>query len=338
MSQGGRSSRPGPPPADRAPAATDARPARFEGVAEERRHAARQIQRSLKAWRAASGAPAGGRAAIPAGGGSALPGAVRARMEPKLGADLSGVRVHTSGDSARAAHDLGARAFTVGSDIHFNAGEFSPGSQQGDKLIAHELTHVVQGQKAGVQRKEDDAAAATGDGPEVSDPDEPAEKEADAVAEQVTAGEDAKPAEIQTGAQPVSRKIYRASSGGDIAAAQDFFQRRIQSTLKMRLQEEFKKIQDALPPKLSEKDFLNQIDAKFQPFVDDVIDKETRVLKMGKASEVPALKDLTPDQMRGLVPFVTQKIRDLSQDVAGISSEGKMGQKGWPGYFGGKVK
>jgi hypothetical protein len=122
-------------------------------------------------------------------------------MEPKLGADLSSVRVHTGGDSATAAKGFGARAFTVGSDVHFNAGEFSPGTKEGDKLLAHELTHVVQGQKSGVQRKPEEEegkeaegaeggaegkdAGGKGDAGEVSDPNEPAEKEADAVGEKV---------------------------------------------------------------------------------------------------------------------------------------------------------
>ena len=96
---------------------------------------------------------AAGNVAIPEGGGSKLAPQVRQRMEPKLGADLSDVRVHTGGDSAQAASGLGARAFTVGSDVHFNAGEFAPGSKDGDRLLAHELTHVVQGKKSGVQRK-----------------------------------------------------------------------------------------------------------------------------------------------------------------------------------------
>lgn len=144
---------------------------------------------------------------VPKTSGSPLPGDVRAKMEPRLGADLSGVKVHAGGESERAAEGFGARAFTVGSDVHFGAGQFAPGTKEGDKLIAHELTHVVQGQKSGVQRKADEAAPGGekgeakggGDGGEkgeakaggeaagmkVSSPDESAEKEADAVSEKV---------------------------------------------------------------------------------------------------------------------------------------------------------
>lgn len=78
-------------------------------------------------------------------GGAPLPESVRASMEPRLGGDLSGVRVHTGAESAQAARALNARAFTVGGDIHFGSGAFAPGSREGDRLIAHELAHVVQG-------------------------------------------------------------------------------------------------------------------------------------------------------------------------------------------------
>ncbi|MDB4971208.1 MAG: hypothetical protein JWN44_6897 [Myxococcales bacterium] len=126
-----------------------------------------------------------GQAAIPEAGGSPLGKDVRGKMERTLGADLSGVRVHTGGESAQAADGMGARAFTVGSDVHFNRGEFSPGSKEGDRLLAHELTHVVQGQKSGVQRKANaEGDAVDGDheagGHEVSEPGDASEQEADA--------------------------------------------------------------------------------------------------------------------------------------------------------------
>src|SRR4051794_29414234 len=88
-----------------------------------------------------------GRVPIPQASGAALDSGTRKKMEGHLGGDLSNVRVHTGGDSAKAASALGARAFTDGQDVHFNAGQFSPGSKEGDRLLAHELTHVVQGQQ-----------------------------------------------------------------------------------------------------------------------------------------------------------------------------------------------
>ena len=174
---------------------------------------------------------------VPEGGGAPLSRDVRPRMEPAMGHDLSSVRVHTSGESAEAARGFGARAFTVGSDVHFNAGEFTPGTKEGDKLLAHELTHVVQGQQSGVQRKangdehaaEEHAEGAGGEGEhKVSDPAEPAEKEADTVGEHVSeslhgggkqkaaagggeaAGGAHKAPQIAAKLEGVGRKIFRA--------------------------------------------------------------------------------------------------------------------------------
>jgi Domain of unknown function (DUF4157)/Protein-glutamine gamma-glutamyltransferase len=78
------------------------------------------------------------------GGGSPLDGSVRSRMEPALGVDLAGVRVHTDTDGARVAGELGARAFATGRHVAFGAGEYAPGTPVGDALLAHELAHVAQ--------------------------------------------------------------------------------------------------------------------------------------------------------------------------------------------------
>lgn len=78
------------------------------------------------------------------GGGSALPTATRAFFEPRFGADFSDVRVHTSTRAEEAAQSINAKAFTLGRDIAFNRGQYVPESNEGRKLLAHELTHVVQ--------------------------------------------------------------------------------------------------------------------------------------------------------------------------------------------------
>jgi hypothetical protein len=83
------------------------------------------------------------------GGGSALAPEVRTFMEPRFGADFSSVRVHTGGEAVQMNQELGAQAFTHGSDVYFGQGK-SPGNNE---LTAHELTHVVQ-QNAVIQRQE----------------------------------------------------------------------------------------------------------------------------------------------------------------------------------------
>jgi hypothetical protein len=84
----------------------------------------------------------------PGGGGGGL-GDHQARFEGVFGADFSSVRVHDDAQSNAQARSLDAVAFTQGSDIHFGAGAYQPGTQDGDRLIAHELTHVVQQGAAG---------------------------------------------------------------------------------------------------------------------------------------------------------------------------------------------
>jgi len=78
------------------------------------------------------------------GSGNSLDGGVRAKMETAFGHDFSRVRVHTDSQAARLSDNLNARAFTVGTDVAFAAGEYHPGTLVGDALLAHELAHVVQ--------------------------------------------------------------------------------------------------------------------------------------------------------------------------------------------------
>lgn len=76
--------------------------------------------------------------------GSPLDAEARAFLEPRFGQDFSGVRVHSNAQAADSAHSVGAIAYTVGRDIVFGQGRYVPRSRQGQALLAHELTHVVQ--------------------------------------------------------------------------------------------------------------------------------------------------------------------------------------------------
>ncbi len=78
------------------------------------------------------------------GGGSNLDENTRGEMESSIGADFGDVRVHTGSEAAQLSQDLGAKAFTHGSDIYFNQGQYNPNSSEGKHLLAHELTHTVQ--------------------------------------------------------------------------------------------------------------------------------------------------------------------------------------------------
>lgn len=83
-----------------------------------------------------------------AGGGTQLPDSVNSEMSQKIGADFSNVNIHTGPKSSRLNQSLGARAFTHGNNIFFNSGEYNPESREGKRLLAHELSHVVQQQSA----------------------------------------------------------------------------------------------------------------------------------------------------------------------------------------------
>jgi hypothetical protein len=107
------------------------------------------------------------------GSGTGLDPAVAGRLSGSLG-DLSDVRVHTDDTSDRLNRSVSARAFATGTDVYFAQGEYNPGSESGDKLIAHELAHVVQ------QR------GSSASGPlSVSQPGDATEQEADAVADRL---------------------------------------------------------------------------------------------------------------------------------------------------------
>jgi len=78
------------------------------------------------------------------GSGKSLAPDVNASMSNAFGTDFSHVRVHTDTRATQMNHDLHAKAFTHGSDIYFNQGQYAPTSSEGKRLLAHELTHVVQ--------------------------------------------------------------------------------------------------------------------------------------------------------------------------------------------------
>jgi hypothetical protein len=90
------------------------------------------------------------------GSGSALDGPTQSFMDSRFGNDFSKVKIHTDNESVQLNTSLDAKAFTVGNDIYFNRGQYQPGSSDGKKLLAHELTHVVQqGNKAPVVQRHD---------------------------------------------------------------------------------------------------------------------------------------------------------------------------------------
>ncbi len=137
-------------------------------------------------------------AAAASSSGFALPGALQRKFESSLGVDLSGVRLHTGAASETSAAAVGARAYTIGQDIHFGAGHYAPGSPAGEHLLAHEVAHTVQqrGQAPARQHKL-----------EVSAPGDHAELEADRAADAMSAGA---PAHVTGAPSSTARQVHRA--------------------------------------------------------------------------------------------------------------------------------
>lgn len=86
---------------------------------------------------------------LSSGEGRPIDTTTRAAMEPRFGQDFSQVRVHTDEQAAASAQAINARAYTVGKDVVFGAGQYELETSEGQRLLAHELTHVVQQEGTG---------------------------------------------------------------------------------------------------------------------------------------------------------------------------------------------
>jgi hypothetical protein len=116
-------------------------------------------------------------------GGRALSPPVRTMFESRLQHDLSGVRLHTDAEAAASARALGARAYTTGRDIAFGTGQYAPGTREGQRLLAHELTHVVQQSRPGAPRLQRSALRDFKDSDAMHDPSKLTDSEIEATEE-----------------------------------------------------------------------------------------------------------------------------------------------------------
>ncbi|MFB8032430.1 DUF4157 domain-containing protein [Streptomyces sp. NPDC056004] len=128
---------------------------------------------------------------IVSGAGQPLDVGVRRELEEQLGHDFSRVRLHTDRDAGVLTDLLGADAVAVGQDIFFREGAYRPGTIDGQRLLAHELLHTVQNPEGlGALRAGRDLGA-------VSQPQQAAEREAEAGAQQLVRSEEQAPAGTQ---------------------------------------------------------------------------------------------------------------------------------------------
>lgn len=128
---------------------------------------------------------------VGSGTGSPLESGTRTMMEERLGHDFSDVRIHTGPKADESARSINAVAYTVGSDVVFSSGHYSPDTPTGQRVLAHELTHVVQQETGPV-----DGSPAPG-GIRLSDPSDRFEQAAERAATEATSA----PAAVQPAIQ-----------------------------------------------------------------------------------------------------------------------------------------
>jgi hypothetical protein len=147
----------------------------------------------------------------PAGGGQQLDNGSQSALEAHFGADLAHVRVHTDSQAARGAESIDAQAYTAGRDIYFAPGMYSPSTSGGQRLLAHEVAHVVQ-QSSG---KEPAVAAKSAHGVKIGASDDSLEADAERASQEFMSGD--LPDEEQRKrreSSPVQRQIQRQTQTG----------------------------------------------------------------------------------------------------------------------------
>jgi hypothetical protein len=147
------------------------------------------------------------RAVVRSDGGEPLDSKTQSYMESRLGQDFSDVRVHTGGNADESARSINARAYTVGNDVVFGGGNYQPETPAGQRMIAHELTHVVQQRSGPV-----DGTEAPG-GIKVSDPSDRFEQAAEHSADRMM-GDPSAPVPAEA-ASPSAASVQREAKLGE---------------------------------------------------------------------------------------------------------------------------
>lgn len=141
-----------PPPARPGTAISPARLAGIQRMCPACEHEAQRKESGGAGREGGSAAPETEARVAALGNGAPLPASERMFFEPRFGRSLANVRVHSGGAADEAARAVNARAFTLGDDITFAARELRPGTPDGRRLIAHELTHTLQQRGASAEK------------------------------------------------------------------------------------------------------------------------------------------------------------------------------------------
>ncbi|HEX8144687.1 MAG TPA: DUF4157 domain-containing protein [Pyrinomonadaceae bacterium] len=150
---------------------------------------------------------------IESSSGQALNGETQQLMQSRFGQDFNNVRVHDDAHAHEAAKNLSAEAFTTGRDIYFSPGAYNPSTPSGQRLLAHELSHVVQ-QDSGAAAAAAAAAGPSTYGYHVSQPGDHLERQADAASDAVMRGELFPPITSSSSVPTIARQASGGGGGG----------------------------------------------------------------------------------------------------------------------------
>ena len=165
---------------------------------------------------------------VGSGGGSPLDRDTRGFMESRLGADFSDVRVHTDSKASESARSVQAHAYTVGSDVVFQSGKYEPQSQSGQRMLAHELTHVVQ------QRSGPVAGTPAPGGIKISHPSDSFEQAAESSADRVMSSATTPAAPAATAQTSIQREEDEEEVQGTFVQRQGDEEEEVQGTFVQR--------------------------------------------------------------------------------------------------------
>ena len=172
---------------------------------------------------------------VGSGGGRPLDDSTREFMESRLGHDFSGVRIHTDSKATESAKAVQAHAYTVGNDVVFQSDRYAPETDAGKRMLAHELTHVVQ------QRSGPVAGTPAPGGIKISDPSDPFERAAEHNADQVMSAPPPNPATVPAPAPAVQRQAEEEEVQESPVQRQEEEEEEVQGAFVQRAEDEEEK-------------------------------------------------------------------------------------------------
>ncbi len=238
------------------------------------------------------------------GGGLPLSPNQRSFFESRMGQDFSGVRIHTDSKAADTAQTIQAKAFTLGHDIVFNTGQYSHDNQEGKKLLAHELTHVVQQMQGRVRPTMQAKGASINDDKEL-------EREADVM-----------------GAKATDLKRSGPATKGSTQQGPLSLQRKVEAKVTFSTaQATTQAVADVALHKMHR--LVNGVDAQFQPAVQDLYDaavgsrdkkeltalERLTLLDTSLAKLQPAIQVMKAEDPDWLQQYVTQPVSLLRANI-----------------------